>query len=394
MKSEIAHSMRLRADEMQMLGEYIGFFEWLVWAVLRQVRVHILMGSNVVDVLSMFGDGLGGFEPVDTHRVVAVRGSPRGWLSAEVHGTSGWTSNHFMIGCLLAGREEVPLSTSLPHKSSTVDQAAWRDASDVGWALKETDATGDCGIDAMAYHDELARCSKSWRLVRHEIASFMRLHAESPLWQEAFELCGEDGRVASVGITSTDSGGSSCSTAASCLAAFAPARGEDAAMPGGDSSHPTAKTLEAKAVKSEGAVASVCADASHPTPTASAAELLASTHPAAEEGLPLEASDKSEANGEVDSFCTWLQLQPASVIGELAASYPDFKLAEARWLSARPKKDAGAAKEPKPKQEYRSSLLRHRVLVGTSYLQWRSNAGSDNGTSFHCLRICTSSRLG
>jgi hypothetical protein len=77
--------------------------------------------------------------------------------------------NHFMIG-------------RSPHKSSTVDQAAWRDASAFGWALKETAATGDFGIDAMAYHESLACCNKLWLLVRHEVASFMRLVAEFPSW--------------------------------------------------------------------------------------------------------------------------------------------------------------------------------------------------------------------
>jgi hypothetical protein len=139
--------------------------------------------------------------------------------------------------------------------------------------------------------------------------------------------------------------------------------------------------MEAKAVTSEGAVASVSADASQPSPAASAGEIVAATNPAANEGSEIQALEKSEANGEVDSFCTWLHLQPASGIGELAASYPDFKLAEARWLIARPKKDPGAAEEPLPKQECRPSLLLHRLLIGASYLQCRSNASSDKCTS-------------
>jgi hypothetical protein len=401
MKSEIAHAMRLRADELQMLGEYIGFFEWLVWAVMRQVGVHILMGSNVVDVLSLFGHGLGGFEPVDIHRVAAVRGSPCAWLSAAVHGTTGWTSNHFMIGCLIAGRAEISLSDVLPHKSSTIAQAAWMDAKDAGWALKETAANGDCGIDAMAYHEGLPRCSKSWLKLRNEIANFMRLVADSAPWQAAFELCAEDGRGASVGSICTDSGGSSGSTAASCLAAFAAPYGVEAAKPaaeaaktGGDSSHPTPKTMEAKAIASEGAFASATAEASSPTPAASAAETVAATDPAANEGASLPASEKSDAKDEAGSFCTWLQLQPASIIGKLAASYPDFKLAEAQWLCAHTKKEPSAAKEPVAKQEYRSSLLRHRLLIGISFWQWRSNAGSGKCTSLHCFVIRLNCSLG
>ena len=68
---------------------------------------------------------------------------------------------------------------------------ARKQAVSVGWLLKETQALGDCGIDCMAYYDEVARSDASWRKIRHEIYMFMNSVKHIPTWQDAFVACQE-----------------------------------------------------------------------------------------------------------------------------------------------------------------------------------------------------------
>ena len=53
-----ARSIRKRAGEISMLGRYVGWFEWLIWAHLHSYRPIILLASNEIDLWEVFGGGL------------------------------------------------------------------------------------------------------------------------------------------------------------------------------------------------------------------------------------------------------------------------------------------------------------------------------------------------
>ena len=78
--------MLRRADEVRHQRQYLGFFEWVVWAVLRNVSVHMLFGSEVVDVGLLFGPSIApaAGDIRGTHRVVACRVTGVGGLLSAV----------------------------------------------------------------------------------------------------------------------------------------------------------------------------------------------------------------------------------------------------------------------------------------------------------------------
>ena len=47
------------AAEMRRLGAFIGLFEWVCWSEHTQVNVHMLIGSELIDLRGMFAAGLG-----------------------------------------------------------------------------------------------------------------------------------------------------------------------------------------------------------------------------------------------------------------------------------------------------------------------------------------------
>jgi hypothetical protein len=89
MPASLSAAIELRAHEVATLGQWIGFFDWLVWGHIRKVTVLIQMGNNVVHVKDVFGCDLPAFDPVAIHRVAAVRTSPDGWLSADARDFQG-----------------------------------------------------------------------------------------------------------------------------------------------------------------------------------------------------------------------------------------------------------------------------------------------------------------
>ena len=58
---------------MRLPGEWLGCFEWIAWGVMRQVRVHMMFGEHVVDMMQTFAPDLYTYQPKSTHRAIAVR---------------------------------------------------------------------------------------------------------------------------------------------------------------------------------------------------------------------------------------------------------------------------------------------------------------------------------
>ena len=40
-----------RAARVRYPGEWLGCFEWIAWGVMRQVRVHMMFGEHVMDII-------------------------------------------------------------------------------------------------------------------------------------------------------------------------------------------------------------------------------------------------------------------------------------------------------------------------------------------------------
>ena len=182
-------AIRRRAEQVRVLGTYIGFFEWCCWSALKSVAVHMLFGTTVIDIRSVFGPPVVG-KHRRTHRVAAVRvAGGHGYHSAVAPGGRGHVPvcNHFLIGVAPQTVADIAGAAATgPHKVST---CALRAAMRAGWILKHTAKQGDCGIDVMCYHAGLVRVPSSWQAVRNELADFMLAVQGENEWQECFAAC-------------------------------------------------------------------------------------------------------------------------------------------------------------------------------------------------------------
>lgn len=187
--NHIARSIRRRAQEVRKRGKEIGFWEWCVWGALANVTVHMLFGSQIINVTQVFAPPAGPEPPRETHRVAAVRAaSGKGYRSAVAPGSSGHVPvvNHFVVG--VASKSVVDVESSAgaaANPSSCAVRAAMR----AGWVLRATTLIGDCGIDVMAFHSRQVRIPSTWDKIRGQISDFMLSVQNKPEWQDSFMAC-------------------------------------------------------------------------------------------------------------------------------------------------------------------------------------------------------------
>ena len=178
--ADFAGQIRTRAETVYAMGEYIGMFELMIYSALRQRRVLVCFGTEVIDATQLFAPWLVG--SWDSPYV-----SPSGSLSARAARFAGCVPgaggkllavrtkygypriSHWVIGIPLDGPPCVGDTAS--SASATVD--AKQAARKAGCNLRRTELRGNCGIDAMLYHDAVNRDEESWRATRKELRDKM-----------------------------------------------------------------------------------------------------------------------------------------------------------------------------------------------------------------------------
>jgi len=184
---QIAARIRARAAEVSEFNVWIGFFEWVCWSFLKDKKVLMLFGPDVYDIRSIFGPAAPAARK-STVRVAAVQsvgGTPH---SAMVTKDAYWPKiNHYLIGVQNKGVTD--LVAPAKHHAPRDTRCAVRAAALAGWTLKHTNATGDCGIDVMAYHEGMVRIPSSFQTIRRELAAFMVSVANEADWQDCYMAC-------------------------------------------------------------------------------------------------------------------------------------------------------------------------------------------------------------
>jgi hypothetical protein len=171
------------AETICLLGEHIGFFEFMVWGHLRERVVNKLFGNNLVSVTKMFGPPLDMVPLENACHVTAVIVAAKEDLIAarsDIRRVS-----HFVIAVpITCGR-------AVSSTSRLAAVAAWK----AGFALKLTHSTEDCGIDCMTFYDGLSITEASFGTLRTELADFMVEQADYLVRQEVLGLCSESGQA-------------------------------------------------------------------------------------------------------------------------------------------------------------------------------------------------------
>ena len=148
----IAKEVEHRAAPVRYPGEWLWCFEWIAWGVMRQVRVHMIFGEHIVDMMHTFVPDLYIHQPESTHHAIAVRIHEGSLLTSASLDSPHPCVNHYVAGRPIAGTLSPKAASSMGPLHGNCEDAALA-ASRQGWLLEETDCGSDCGVNAMACNE-------------------------------------------------------------------------------------------------------------------------------------------------------------------------------------------------------------------------------------------------
>ncbi len=396
----VVEQMLRRADVVERLGQWWGFFDWLLWGYVSLTKVYIWFGSNKVDVSATFSHEDQAPAQVGSKiiHVAACKGHTvaRGDLP-EV--------SHFV---LLEPLENMP-AVSKPLE----DQSAWLAARfetsmkagaaelnefymDLGFAVIPTTLSGDCGPDACAQFENSSG-PLAWKAHRKRVASAIRAYANEDWAKAAFVACQELAPPSSAGSSSrlsleassasaSGSPGSTGSRSPSATGApFASAIGVPLASTMesySSSGNLSRSTLTAASGSSGAGVLQGCAGkGSLELPEASKGQESRKVVSGKSQGASDAPSSEAAA---AEAALTWA-LHRTGVNGDHAVAVWLPRLAEeeiavlkrehASWLA-----EAGKVKKRLPARSYTSSLLTIRIRTGKLYLEWKRDRPDDKAS--------------
>jgi hypothetical protein len=240
-----------------------------------------------------------------------------------------------------------------------------------GWLSKSTNATGDCGIDCLAYHDNQARTPAVWKSIRAELADFMMLVRKDKDWQTVFLACSELGAVGRpIGLVPVSSTGPRKASGAPSLPPV-PLGGMGPPKPAMSSPPP----LPPPALPPP----PPCLIGSVPPPPEPlplmSPPALPPPVPELEDGMVGEAV--RPAGCQAETFPDWLQSLDVDTLQAITKNYFSFKAAEEIWRQKhpvlKPKVTGGT-----PRHKHVASKLNFQKATGTAYQRWRSYAGKES----------------
>ena len=333
-----------------------------MWASIRHVDVLLLMGSNIINVRGLFG--MEGVPNPDRpiHRIAAVNTKNGVWYSVEGR-SNEVTVNHYVIGILCDG------VVSALRRPTVGKAMAIRAAMSVGWTLKATNTTGDCGIDAMAHHSGAVRNRAVFQNIRDELSAALLERCEQPAWQDAFVACREHDPSAG------------------------PAGPADAAAGGMGPPPARRQGLRALRLLDRLPLQGLRLRRFHPPPLPSDADARPSglppplspqdagppplpplPPPAQRPQLPQGADAEPSGSSElvpVETFKGWLNSLPSDHLAIITKGYWTFREVEEGWLAARPVVRRARA----IRRSHRRTSLNHRLATGIAYRRWLEGDG-------------------
>lgn len=147
----MAANIAQRAWEVERMGEYVGAFELVVWAHMEGVRVRLVVGGSLIDVLEYYSHSLPAL-PVDAREDIFVAcnilvdGLSRKLLAVDTSDEAEVAFGHYVIGTRC--RRGVPVSIGPVGSGVALRPVCLA----LGVAVVETQELGDCGVDAMCFH--------------------------------------------------------------------------------------------------------------------------------------------------------------------------------------------------------------------------------------------------
>ena len=184
--AEIAVAIRARAHVVNRPREYIGLFEFASWCWLRHRNIKLNIGRSWVSLEELhpcLQEHTRGPDQQEPIHIAAAYWDDKCQHWGAVHDAHKHALDlHYLIA--------FPFG-----KARSADCYARLDVQlqQMGYMMILTVAQGDCGIDALAYHDNdfIHTSPVEWKRLRNELCKHMLEHAEDPMWQDLFKACGE-----------------------------------------------------------------------------------------------------------------------------------------------------------------------------------------------------------
>ena len=347
----VVAQMTARALEVSRLGQYWGFFDWIMWGHATSCRVWLWFGHELVDLFETFCPGHP-CPPGASGRVVNVAAC----LGLQVAQGALPGVNHFILLEPFAEQPPPTVSVSDWGAHLAAERKHWdpQDAADLaafymdlGFACVHTASTGDCAPDACVLFEGGISGPMAWKTQRTRVAAAIQSFCCEPWAQEAFGACQEG--------------------AAAVLVASPAAPQSEAPAPPPPALPPVTPDRELEEPPSE----SQPADAPPNLPAAAPAA------PQAAGDTEMDISKEALSWAFARTGAISSEAEQGQVIATWLSKIADEELAEI-------KREYIAAQIPRNRvtRTYQSSLLCLRFRVGRAYIEWKR----DHPESSACLR--------
>ena len=169
-----------RAEVVGRQRSYIGFYEFVAFAVMRKRRLFLQLGDSDMDVVSVLApqllDASWNMVPFAT-QVVLCKFAGKDWVMSGVEHAS-----HFMAA--------IPVGRRHDCKGSSVCAHCLRN----GFAVLPTVLDGDCGLDALNIVEGRSRGLIERQSLRAELRAFMIRTAGDPLGTASSAIARSSGK--------------------------------------------------------------------------------------------------------------------------------------------------------------------------------------------------------
>ena len=188
----LGESMLRNSARVRRMGQYIGLFEWALFAYWWCVDVMVHLATHVLNPIQHLLPGLLNVHRNRLQTTVNKEVMHVAWCKVGENGKlelsrdNSHEVNHFVLLVKLAEVSDDVPSHDFPDGG---DLTVW--AENNGFMVIETICQGDCGMDCMAAYLGMPRRAASWMLLRNKLELCAQRVCGVHAWLAAFRMAGE-----------------------------------------------------------------------------------------------------------------------------------------------------------------------------------------------------------
>ena len=192
--ARIGQSILQNCERVKRLNQYIGLFEWALFAYFFAVNVVIHLVTESINPIEFLVPSL-----LASHRIRVQNAGERedlhvAWCKVGKNGKLLLSRerchevNHFVVLIRIAEVTEGVPCSDFPDGD---DLMTW--AENNGYMVMKTVSQGDCGVDCMAAYLGMQRRGSTWFALRQKLHACAQRVCGRAAWIAAFQMAGEGG---------------------------------------------------------------------------------------------------------------------------------------------------------------------------------------------------------